>query len=386
MKKVLVLSALTLAMSSVYAANVQIYGSVDTGIQIVHNKNGDTNVSMEPGQSWGSRWGILATEDLGNGYSVIANLQSGIATDSGETLYTSEERDRLFSRETSLLMKTPYGTVGMGRFGTLSGSVGSYSMWAGWADPFGTAYLDAGIQATMYGFGRADNSIAYLSPTINGWQFGAMYSFDATDGGFNVDYDSVDAGDKNRLANVAVTYFGERFAMQAAVEQIYWENHDAYNVRMDDTTDVGLSMQYDFDWAKIWLTGQYMKNAQLFGNHSVLMDLQDKTSLNNDTGEGITGYALAAAMKKSVGKNDFLAQVQYFDGKYDYSTTAEELDMQRYVLSLGYIYNLSKSTWFYTVASHSWGGGDWKDDRVEELGMQDRVNRTVLQFGINTRF
>ena len=48
MKKVLVLSALTLAMSSVYAANVQIYGSVDTGIQIVHNKNGDTNVSMEP--------------------------------------------------------------------------------------------------------------------------------------------------------------------------------------------------------------------------------------------------------------------------------------------------------------------------------------------------
>ncbi len=385
MKKLLVLSALTLAISSSFAADVMIYGSIDTGIQVVHNKNGDTDISMEPGQSWGSRWGIYATEDLGNGYSVIANLQSGIATDTGETLYNSD-RDRLFSRESSLSVKTPYGTVGMGRFGTLSGSVGTYSMWAGWADPFGTAYLDAGIQATMYGFGRADNSIVYQTPVFKGWQLGAMYSFDAQAGFADVDYDAVDAGDKNRLANVAVTYFGKRFAMQAAVEQIYWENDHRYNVRMKNSTDVGLAMQYDFDWAKIWVTGQYVHNVNMLGNHSVLADLAGVTSVKNDTGEGIQGYGLAVAVKKSIGKSDILAQVQYFDGKYNYSTTAQELDMQRYVFSLGCIYNLSKNTWLYSVASHSWGGGDWKDDRVEELGMQDRVNRSVLQFGINTRF
>ena len=372
MKKLLVLSALTLAISSSFAADVMIYGSIDTGIQVVHNKNGDTDISMEPGQSWGSRWGIYATEDLGNGYSVIANLQSGIATDTGETLYNSD-RDRLFSRESSLSVKTPYGTVGMGRFGTLSGSVGTY-------------YLDAGIQATMYGFGRADNSIVYQTPVFKGWQLGAMYSFDAQAGFADVDYDAVDAGDKNRLANVAVTYFGKRFAMQAAVEQIYWENDHHYNVRMKNSTDVGLAMQYDFDWAKIWVTGQYVHNVNMLGNHSVLADLAGVTSVRNDTGEGIQGYGLAVAVKKSIGKSDILAQVQYFDGKYNYSTTAQELDMQRYVFSLGCIYNLSKNTWLYSVASHSWGGGDWKDDRVEELGMQDRVNRSVLQFGINTRF
>ena len=360
MKKLLVLSALTLAISSSFAADVMIYGSIDTGIQVVHNKNGDTDISMEPGQS-------------------------GIATDTGETLYNSD-RDRLFSRESSLSVKTPYGTVGMGRFGTLSGSVGTYSMWAGWADPFGTAYLDAGIQATMYGFGRADNSIVYQTPVFKGWQLGAMYSFDAQAGFADVDYDAVDAGDKNRLANVAVTYFGKRFAMQAAVEQIYWENDHRYNVRMKNSTDVGLAMQYDFDWAKIWVTGQYVHNVNMLGNHSVLADLAGVTSVKNDTGEGIQGYGLAVAVKKSIGKSDILAQVQYFDGKYNYSTTAQELDMQRYVFSLGCIYNLSKNTWLYSVASHSWGGGDWKDDRVEELGMQDRVNRSVLQFGINTRF
>lgn len=130
LKHTLSLALLATTATTAMAANVMVYGSIDTGIQVLHNKGGDTNVTMESGQSWGSRFGLLATEDLAEGYQVIANLQNGYASDSGSTLYNSD-RNRFFSRESTLSLKTPYGQFGMGRMGTLSGSVGTYSMWAG---------------------------------------------------------------------------------------------------------------------------------------------------------------------------------------------------------------------------------------------------------------
>lgn len=388
LRQALSLALLTTTATTAIAANVMIYGSIDTGIQVLHKKGGDTNVTMESGQSWGSRFGILATEDLAEGYQVIANLQNGYAADSGTILYNTD-RDRFFSRESTLSLKTPYGQFGMGRMGTLSGSVGTYSMWAGWADPLGTAYLDAGIQGTMYGLGRTDNTIVYQTPVYAGWQAGLMYSFDGMALDSSRDYDSESTGHTNRLVNAAVTYFGSQFSMQAAVETVLWENNSKFNAEMKNSTDVGLSFQYDVNWAKFWLTGQYMKNVNMLGAHSVNADIvrtDSSKGLVNDSGKGITGYAVAIAAKVPLWGGNWYTQLQFFDGEYDYSNTQHELEMKRYVASLGYVYNLSKKTWVYTMASYSVGGGDWKHSRLSKLNTEDRVNRTALQMGLNMMF
>ena len=84
MKKTLAAVAVLGAFAgSALAADVQLYGIVDTGLAYVH---GDADglgedfdsFSMESGQGSGSRWGIKGTEDLGNGLTVGFILENGI--------------------------------------------------------------------------------------------------------------------------------------------------------------------------------------------------------------------------------------------------------------------------------------------------------------------
>lgn len=389
MKKLTIFVATTLmGFGSVHAANVAIYGSLDTGLQYVKTKGAGHTFTIESGQSWGSRVGLRINEDLTNGWKVKSVLESGIASDTGALLY-NQDRNRLFGRQATLALTGPYGEFAFGRAGTLSGSVGTYSMWAGWADPLGTAFLDAGIQSTMYGFGRADNAMIYQSPVMNGWQFGAMYSFDAMVLDPTRGEATVGNARKNRLGNLAVTYKGSRLSMQAAVETVMWENSPAFNTQLKNGTDVGLSFQYNLDWAKFWLTGQYMHNVNLLGAHSTALDsvrTDPSKGLVNNTGNGITGYGLAVATRVPVGHGFGYAQLQYFDGEYDYSHDVNKLDMQRVVASLGWIHNLSRSTWLYGVASWSQGGGDWKHSKLTAYNTEDRINRVAFQAGINHRF
>ncbi len=86
MKKTLAAVAVLGAFAgSALAADVQLYGIVDTGLQHVHGDTDSTkpnsdfdSFSMEPGMASGSGWGIKGTEDLGNGLTVGFILENGI--------------------------------------------------------------------------------------------------------------------------------------------------------------------------------------------------------------------------------------------------------------------------------------------------------------------
>ena len=80
--------------------------------------------TMESGTNSASRFGLRGTEDLGNGMKVGFKLENGFSVDSGEL-----GEDRLFGREASLNVSGSFGTIYMGRMGTLvsdTGSVGFY--------------------------------------------------------------------------------------------------------------------------------------------------------------------------------------------------------------------------------------------------------------------
>ena len=82
MKKTLAaLAVLGAFAGSAMAADVTLYGALDTGFEYIHTKTtGDKAVDtfdMQTGWDTGNRWGLKGSEDLGNGYKVGFKLESG---------------------------------------------------------------------------------------------------------------------------------------------------------------------------------------------------------------------------------------------------------------------------------------------------------------------
>ena len=88
---------------SAFAANVDVYGRIDTGLSNVHyddtgSSDAKDTLSLDSGNSSGNRWGLKGSEDLGNGYQVGFVLESGFDADTGamskDVLFNSEAKNR----------------------------------------------------------------------------------------------------------------------------------------------------------------------------------------------------------------------------------------------------------------------------------------------------
>ena len=77
------------------AATVDVYGVVDTGLHYVKADSGDTSVTMDSGISKGSRVGLIGSEDLGGGYKIVFNLETGFSLDDGSFDNTKNRLDRV---------------------------------------------------------------------------------------------------------------------------------------------------------------------------------------------------------------------------------------------------------------------------------------------------
>ena len=89
-KKSLVAVAVLGAVAfSAQAADVQLYGRIDTGVRYtnidadVANQDDVSKFEMSSGNSTGNRFGLKATEDLGNGMKVGFVLENGFNSDDG---------------------------------------------------------------------------------------------------------------------------------------------------------------------------------------------------------------------------------------------------------------------------------------------------------------
>ena len=130
MKKTLAAVAVLGAFAgSALAADVQLYGVVDTGLRYL-SSDMDINAagqgvdsvdkfSMESGMQSGSRFGFKGTEDLGNGLTVGFILEDGFNADDGS------ESGVMFNRESSLFVQGGFGKIAFGRIGSFNGGVSS---------------------------------------------------------------------------------------------------------------------------------------------------------------------------------------------------------------------------------------------------------------------
>lgn len=164
--KLLALSCLAALGMSAQAADVQLYGAVDTYVA-VNNIGGEWATGIQSGGTTASHWGIKGTEDLGNGMEAFFNLDQAFLVDNGQTTLGSD--GMAFSREANLGIRGKWGSLSFGRQYTPHFLVFAMS------DP---TKLSLGSSFSPYFFPgpasvtgqdgslvRADNSVLYVLPT-----------------------------------------------------------------------------------------------------------------------------------------------------------------------------------------------------------------------------
>lgn len=375
---------------SAFAANVTMYGVVDTGLGYTSIDKGygeDVNTfDMRSGQNSGARLGLKGEEDLGNGVKVGFVLENGFDTDDGEL----GNGGRLFGREALLYINGAFGELGMGRQGELASGNGRYGIFGGKVSPFSTGWSDiAGHKYVMgAGFDRMDNTITYKTPTFAGFNLLAQYSFDK-----NVKKDDLDdqvmvgvqhgregSAETDRQYALGVSYAAGDLYLAGVVTQTNKQSvwYDGVSLgEQDDPLTVSLGGNYNFGVAKLYVAGQYFKDSDLAVKQ---IDRHNKnTNTKGQTGKQFNGFGLTVGADVPAFGGTAKALVGYMDADDQAATDAH--DMQRYAFSVGYEYPLSKRTFVY-------GGAGYYVDSYDKVAADrdDKASVAAVNAGLVHKF
>ena len=356
MKKTLAaLAVLGAFAGSAMAADVTLYGALDTGFEYIHTKTtGDKAVDtfdMQTGWDTGNRWGLKGSEDLGNGYKVGFKLESGFNGDDG----TMGQGDRLFGREAGLTLSGAFGSIAFGRFGGISSSCGTYDM-LGYVESF-----DGGDN-NVWGFAssdRYDNMVVYQTPRFAGLQATVQYSFKTNS------KDSVTGAegtsDAQRYASIGLSgeYGPAQFAVGYELTKYgvkFDSNGDPLGRELDkDGQLVFLGGNYDFEVVQLFVEGQYFKHQTAIAGFG-------------DAFEGVIGdvkgYGLHLGAAAPLGAGTLTAGLYYTDAT-DEQIENKDVDFKYYGASARYNYPLSERTGVYAGAGYGQVKNDDSGDKTK---------------------
>jgi predicted porin len=178
MKRIITIATLGLGAFCATAhaqSSVTLYGLLDVGMEYKNQvptagKTQSSLIQMQSGNMLGNRWGMLGSEDLGNGLRLIFDLENGFTINNG----VLSQGGREFGRKSFVGFQTKWGTVTFGRQNNLV-----YEN----LQPYDPALFAIYSASTYDAFlvARMDNSVKYV---VSGSSlfFGAMYStgYDST--------------------------------------------------------------------------------------------------------------------------------------------------------------------------------------------------------------
>ena len=361
MKKTLAAVAVLGAFAgSALAADVQLYGIVDTGLQYVHGDTDSTDpnsdfdsFSMESGLASGSRFGFKGTEDLGNGLTVGFILEDGIKSDTGV------DDDVLFNRESSLFLQGGFGKVAFGRIGSINGGVSSWAKY-GVMSVFGTSWGDYSAQAGTWAMGASmwNNMIAYETPSFAGFKVFAQYGM----GNQLKDTDDKLVGDENestsdRYYAVGASYDNGPLSLYFAVDSINYASAGTgtdIDPDGDDSLTITFGGNYDFEVLKLYAGAQYFDEIKRSKMKGVL---QDVNAFNGGGfAERMKGWSLGVSAGIPVAGGTVMVGAAYLDAEAADSESAETTkddELSRWIVSAGYDYPFSKRTDVYGVVTYN---------------------------------
>lgn len=372
MKKSLIFLALGSVFATAQAADISVFGGVDTGFMFSHSKvsgeSAENTLSMESSMNETSSFGIAGSEDLGNGMKVAFHLENEFASDSG----SMNTENKLFDREARITLEGGFGALSFGRMGTLSSATGTYDIVYVVGDSF-----DGGDN-NIFGLTASDvydNMITYQTPEFAGFQVTGQYSFkndSAEEGGVE------GKATADRYAGIAATYTIGNLQTVIAYDQMMWGSKETGANREKDQHNVYLGGNYDFGLLKLFAMGQYVKGARDFaGTEDVF------TMLDLDSREGFDGWGLHLGTVMPVAGGDWTVAVYYADGELDDGTdqsntfTNGNLDIKFYGITTRYVYPLSEQASLYAGAGYGErkydmsaeiSGGNESDSMKEKIG------------------
>ena len=365
-KQMIALAVAGAFVGSAFAANVSVYGVVDTGLVYSQTEFGGafTDATVKPadkhsftmnsGSLAGSRFGLTGTEDLGDGYSVEFKLENGFASDTGKFSFD----DKIFGREARLSLNTPYGQLSFGRMGAITSGAGSYDIFQATGDA-----LDGGNETyigTGYWFdrGRYDNMLTFVTPEANGFKGYAQYSFQ-TSGSENT---SVRKND--RYIGLGLTYSAGPLNVVLAADMVQYSNSTVESlnyawvdeeseesdlVKYNDAKAISFGVNYDFGVTKAFFGAQYGKNEKLsikaFGDKLVISD-EESYDIEDIAVDGYNLH-IGAVTPLPCGELSVSAYYGDYEVSNDSSVTAK-----KYGVGVVHTYPLSKRTKIYAGAGY----------------------------------
>jgi predicted porin len=165
--------------AAVAQSSVTLYGVIDAWAGSKKALGGKQTFMEGNGGLTASYWGMRGTEDLGNGYAAIFDLESYFSIQNGSVGRFAG--DGLFSRNAWVGVKAPWGTVTMGEIAP--------PLWFQtiFYNPFFNSFTFSpavlhtyvGVNGQGVGGGGGDwaNSVLYTSPNMGGVIGKAMYAF-----------------------------------------------------------------------------------------------------------------------------------------------------------------------------------------------------------------
>lgn len=333
---------------SAFAANVDVYGRIDTGLSYVHYdetglSDAKDTLSLDSGMSSGNRWGLKGSEDLGNGYQVGFVLESGFDADTGAL-----GDGGIFAREATLRVSGPFGSIYAGRMGRIGSDAGSVGFYAGSVSPFGSGWgkMPGHFAVTANYDSRYNNALAYVSPKVGPVTVYAQYTMgNATEN---------ESGDDRLFSLGAQADFGalqvlglvEYLNKKSVVDTTVYDDS-----QYDDSYTINLGGSYDFSVAKVFLAGQYFKAAPNYAGMKANY-AKDLHVLNKEWRWSFDGFGVNVGATAPIGAGEFLVSAGYGKGDVNYDTKDAKISADAYIIQVGYTYPFSKRTNLYAGAGY----------------------------------
>ena len=380
MKKTILAAAIAAACAApAFAADVTVYGVIDTGLLYEHNKLTMANasekadeLSMSSGMNSANRFGLKGSEDLGNGLKVGFVLENGFNADDG----SFKTDGKLFDRESSLSLSGGFGTVYFGRMGALVSDTGSVGFFGAAASALGSGWTDniTGHTAVFADYvARRDNMITYVTPEFAGARVYAQYAMG--------DNGSENKPSTDRYAAIGAAWQQGAFSVNGLVD---WTNKNSsrigsdsikFDADIEDAWTFSLAGAYDCGFAKTTIALQYFKDsADAAGILTEVFEGKEFTRIYSVDGYGVhlgTSFGLAGGT--------LMAGIGYMDGTVNDNRTntlmSEVADIQAYAATIAYEYPFSKRTKLYT-------GMGYRDRELDYKGTIPAIEMKGYDFAL----
>ena len=324
-------------------SQVSIYGVIDEYVGTLRSANASSPPSttgiVNSGGMTTSFIGFRGREDLGGGLKALFNVESFLRADTGVT--GRNDTDAFWGRLSVVgLSSDRWGMLTIGRHVTpYAIALGDFSPLTG-STTFSPSFVTV-FKGNVLGDTRMNNSIRYVTPSMNGFVVDTLYSFGTeTSNGPNAH--------QARAFDGSIRYEQKNWRVIAATRQL--------NLNADDNghkqKSYMVAASYDFGFTKL--------NLQVHDSHE---------TYEHDSRLEVKRRAYELSAGVPVGQlGKFVAAYAYANANDRVPSTPDS----RRVLSLSYDYTLSKRTDVYAVAFRDLQRNPLIEQRIFAVGVRHR--------------